>query len=48
MGKNRQVSNSFQAESVLHKIFSTKKFIDDEFISIIKDNDLENRLSNLN
>jgi len=48
MGKNRQVSNSFQAKSILHKIFNTKKFEDDEFMSIIKENDLENKLENLN
>jgi hypothetical protein len=44
IGKNSQVLNSFQAGSVLRKINNTKIFNDDEFMSIIKENDLENRV----
>jgi hypothetical protein len=44
IGKNGQISNSFQAESVLRKINNTKKYKDDEFLTIIKENDLENKL----
>jgi hypothetical protein len=44
IGKNDQVSNSFQAGNVLRKIINTRKFNNDEFMNIIKENDLENRL----